>query len=71
MKNGWKTLSIYGEIGKELCDIAVFGENSLVFDGLQFPERIITMTLNERKGYRENNGKELPHNFIRDCVVIL
>ena len=39
--NGYKVIRIYVEGTEALCDIAIFGENSLMVDDLQLCEKVL------------------------------
>ena len=68
---GYKIIKIYVEESEVLCDIAIFGENSLIIDNCQLCEEVL-----ERIPYKNSlevgsqYGNELFHNFINDMLVI-
>lgn len=71
MIKGWKTFRIYGKSDKLMCDIAIFGEKSIVVDDIQVAEEIKSVSYEEKQMFFAASEEELPHNFINDLVVFL
>lgn len=68
---GYKILGIRISGDKVLCDVALFGEKSLVVDNIQVCESIEENITYERKQEIEKEyGKELAHNFLNDTLII-
>lgn len=54
-----------------LCDIAIFGQNSLMIDDCQLCEKLVErIPYKDREKVGSQCGKELLHNFINDMLVI-
>ena len=69
--NGYKVVKIYVEGTEALCDIAIFGENSLMVDNLQLCEKVLKkIPYKDRTEVGRQYGKELMLNFINDMLVI-
>ena len=69
--NGYKVIRIYVEGTEALCDIAIFGENSLMVDDLQLCEKVLErIPYKDRTEVGSQYGKELMLNFINDMLVI-
>lgn len=69
--NGYKVVKIYVEGTEALCDIAIFGENSLMVDDLQLCEKVLErIPYKDRAEVGSQYGKELMLNFINDMLVI-
>lgn len=69
--SGYKVIKIYAELSKVLCDVAVFGKNSLMVDNLQLCENLLKeIPYSNKEKIESQYGNELPHNFINDLLII-
>lgn len=68
---GYKVVRIYVEETEALCDIAIFGENSVMADNLQLCEKVLErIPYSNRAEVGSQYGNELILNFINDMLVI-
>lgn len=70
--SGYKIIKWRVANGNVFYDIAIFGENSLVYENFQLCEAIMeNVPFEEKEEIVKKYGEELPHNFIKEFVHIL